>query len=557
MSLQVDCQWMVFLTAFPNTWIFRWVMYISFMVSVVSLPDSTSTLQCGGNGELLSNLHVDCQIWSMNNGVPIAANFSDFGILTGEYATIQNIQSTAGDTHFSFSLVAGNQTGLWNLTSLYTDPIIFFFYDMPDETSTTSCETHFLRVQKSMNCKIIPKKMNNTIFTFDNKFFISGGHLTYTKLSPIGLQNEFYFTAFSTTVSEDTFIHNGISKDAWQVTLYSEPDKTSSLVCQSQILRINNEYDCIITARARGRTIRTFSSKFNLTGGNPGAAFSKIEGIDSKFRFSFITGYQTGHYAITDGFSTLHVDMYGIPDGTSILQCNDKSVAILGSIECISIPKQNNSTIHSRHDIWEPTALNDTGVTVGSFFDFGPYEVSTQFHFKFTAPYILGNITISDGISRSTVKINVILPELPDRTSSLVCDNTTILLYGTTHCTIHARKNGRSIWCRAEDFNLKLQDASHGTFSAITPEVSRIFHFSYHAGSQATNVWIDLGVGTDLYRISVKNGKVLVDLVLFINGIYGIWGVLCFLIIMAIFLMCSSQTRQQVKPTTEGRDKSL
>ena len=444
--------------------------YVNFTIVAYTDADQTSVITCPASVYVgrqfvcsFSPKYEGKLVFSIDSSVILGS--SAFLILNeGLYPS--NVQS-----FFYFNLTA-TSTGFSHvfINSLNLNTSIMVA-EQPDATSLISCSVTHMTLNNTIECFILPRRNNLTIFVFGSLFTVSSLPTNNVVISNLhGFSDKFNFNVsiLNNFMDYTLTIFDGVSNLPIIIDIspfinqYSEI-KSGSNALVFAVSRINN-YSAI-----------EISSNVQFYDSGSGGLFSAVYSTDGLlFATNFTSGIITGPIVVSNNLNSLprYFNVWTEPDFTSRFDC--PSTAQTGKIIICNITSSvNNAPVFTLNSFFAPV----DAYTNGTF-----SVIQPRFGNKFQVELSIGYYT---GVAYITALVNgtacngtyVTIYAVPDATSKVECDDIFLPSGGITNCRYFPNSFNVPISALPNFIHLTSPD---GELSSLHPSsLSNIFTFTY------------------------------------------------------------------------------
>ena len=250
-------------------------------------------------------------------------------------------------------------------------------------------------------------------------------------------ENLFFNLTFAPNIPPGNYefylVVNNISSilpNVFSILSNSSIDSTSLITCFPEIIKTGTKTTCLLFPKLNGNSVYTLSTSYSLPDTDIGVFSVLPFSFNYMFVVDFTSKFLTGFLNVTDGISSpFTMRIYGVPDNSSSMSCDDINLQVLNSCVCRFFPKINSSSIYSHYSFVSPTSFYIDSVSPvlnsGFFVSSGPI-FSTELIFNYTSSSVSGTVSIN-GFNFSNIKIIIFVYGKPDSSSYTYC--TPLILY--------------------------------------------------------------------------------------------------------------------------------
>lgn len=295
---------------------------------------------------------------------------------------------------------------------------------------------------------------------------------------PSGTATAFTFDVTMEATSGEFAMTNNVNVSSLTITVFDEPDSTSTFLCPS-VVAVDTPFNCSSIPKNNGQRIWAFD-RFVVTGisGTDAIEWTQMTqaGVANAFVIEGVTSV-SATYTMSNGLTpTSLLEVTDAADSTSSIECAAATFAVNDEIECTIFARKEGVPVTVPRSSFTITGVTD----LTAYRDFRPalgkqfYFFLTVLGFDQTGPWIL-----QDGVSAIGFPLTVVTA--PDSTSQLTCDEE-VAVGGKARCTISPRLKSKPIWAARSAWVVGAVDEggdSVGSFSALAPASEGAAEFTF------------------------------------------------------------------------------
>eukprot|EP00741_Cyanophora_paradoxa_P005443 tig00000882_g5278.t1 len=346
-------------------------------IIVFTSPDGTSSAVCPDR--VWAGESTICTFYARKNSLVIWANLADIsstGVASVKGASLMSGYAVEGQFDiYTTSNPSPDYSGpgsvdLRSSSNLQLALGSIAVLDAPSyDGSSLSCPATPMVALVPFNCTYVPKRVGFAIYGIPENVSVNATNAHATVVEAAG---DFGQRFTVTVVADQNPVIGGgsaIQVFAWlagtderlseaEAVVAYVADSSSSVDCGAQQLALSNSVDCSLTPRRLGELVWALASTIGFDGDGALAPVAgtllPASGPAQKFSFQLVgesgrilTGNSTA-MALSNGESAANttVLVYGPPDATSAITCDNPVAMWAGSISnCVFEPKMNSTTI--------------------------------------------------------------------------------------------------------------------------------------------------------------------------------------------------------------------
>ena len=298
----------------------------------VGTPDQTTVVVCADD-TLLPGEQTLCVITPRQDGLLVPVEYQDFDGLSASAGTVSGVSPQELTTSFTFSFTAPATSQVVTIDTGVGATTSVTVLDAPDTTSTVTCAASLLLSGDTTICTIVAKKSGVPIYAAASAFAPSPSPdgVTGAIVEAYGASLTFPYTAGVTTGIMT--ISDGLGATT-TLTVYAEPDQTSTVACEDDRLLPGAQTVCTVTPRAAGISIIAAASAFQVTASPDGGIGPLNPNVGTSFTFLFTAPGTVGFKTIDLGFgnaaSQTQVEVYSDVDVTELSLPSEPTITDAG-----------------------------------------------------------------------------------------------------------------------------------------------------------------------------------------------------------------------------------